>query len=450
MVVESGLVDDLRVPIKLRDEDLAGIIWPFVKEGLTSKAVFAEDIRVYRVFDYSTGEWRAPKTWAEAVSHGTKFFDFAYYLNKANKIELTDALELEPDDEAAALAELESRIHKWRSGSYNFATLEINTKQSEKAVNMLTFKALKPMLGWHHAHGKKALAATKKNLAAVALCLLLRAKYPNDREAGGEFPPFVRNLFKDLGTTDSVTSSLASFDIQLVPGKWIQNIDWNMASDVIKNRIMIGLPGYRHIQAICSYPIGKALTDQQLLAVNWVRMLRNMGYCWEIHPLTRGNDLMQTVGSFVGWLETLMTFAFTKDQLVTMVRNKVIHHMPIARSAAVVLPPVLANATLIIDGTSAKYPALTPTDVRLAIEENACPVMLAQTEQSVIIEAARRTVASRTDDIRAYATSKGINVDTCLNAQAKNEAQKSGVIIPGLNEPGPKDQAEEDLFAVQD
>jgi len=221
---------------------------------------------------YRNSDGRTPDNLAGLLMNGTKLFDALYYLHM-------------PDDQRP-----ESR-----------ASIEESIK------------------------GKPAIDLAKRNLLLLYIYIMLRGSYPNTdgRNINTDIPAFMMNI---LGMKDSPTDlskSLCSFRIEKVLIEWVKHVRLDQLAQPIRQRIALGLPGYRMMTPFKLYECRPDVSEAVRRAYDWISKIARAPPDWSIFSATRSPQLIVKFGSLNRALGNLILKCFTNEQIDEMISDKV-------------------------------------------------------------------------------------------------------------------------------
>lgn len=364
------LDDSAAESLRYNVEEVAYGIWKYCSPVFQLNRVEPGDLQVKL-----TGQNRAPTTVDEAVRSGTKFFDALLFLlakdNKEVKLlpqmavthkEVTDYVKFK---NSTALVALQAAFIKAnpgaKTGDAGFPT-EVPKKDRVENADV-TYTTI---------YGDANVAAAKESVAYVALYVMLRGNYPTSSTAnpGSDVPAFLINIMKFDKAPIHYAEKAASFVLKKIDPAWIKHIPWNEAGVEVKNRLALGLPGYRLFQPFQHFMPRKPISAEALCALNWVREFNRYPMDWGMFPLTRSHTVIQKLGSVNGLLAHLITEVFDQEQINEMLNTKYLSVPPQSnpRYAKFSNLPIYADLGL-KDPIVALGPAITGTAVPLTLDD---------------------------------------------------------------------------------
>lgn len=171
---------------------------------------------------------------------------------------------------------------------------------------------------------------SKRRLLWTALFLMMRGSYPQSegQTLGQDIPAFIVNIAGMNESPANVARGLASFNIQNVPAGWIRYIDWTGFAPEIRQRLALGLAGYRLLGPFKVYNVKPDAPDDVKAAFEWVRNVARAQPDYAILSATRSASLVSRLGSWNKALGNLILLAFTADQINEMVTVKILFSRP--------------------------------------------------------------------------------------------------------------------------
>jgi hypothetical protein len=258
--------------IDLDVKTLGNQILRLIKDVGQLQVVTVGDLHVF-----GKSETELPVDVAEAMKYGTKFFDAVYYFSLEDKVRPKISVGVDGSD-----------------------TL---------------------------AHD---LMLTKKRLLWTAIFLMIRGSYPEskDKIVGRDVPAF---LSKICGMTESpweCADGLASFPLGSINPNWIREITWSKFAAPIRQRLGLGLAGYRALAPFKIYECKPDASAEARAAFEWVRRVTQKPLDYAILSCTRDAAIIGRLGSWNQALGNLMLECFTEIQLQEMENAKIIFQIP--------------------------------------------------------------------------------------------------------------------------
>lgn len=175
------------------------------------------------------------------------------------------------------------------------------------------------------------IITTKKHLLWMAIFLMLRGSYPSDagQAVGTNIPAFLRNICGMNISPAELAASLASFELRNLNPNWIRQINWTDFAPEIRQRLGLGLAGYRMLSPFSCYPLRQGVSDEARAAANWVININNQPLDFAILSCTRSPAIVSRYKSWNKSLGNLLLECYTQAQLTEMVQNRIIFAMPV-------------------------------------------------------------------------------------------------------------------------
>jgi hypothetical protein len=177
----------------------------------------------------------------------------------------------------------------------------------------------------------ESMLVVKKRLLWTAIFLMLRGSYPESQgmRIGSDIPAFLVNICQMKESPADTANGLASFSLGAVNPRWIKKIDWSKFASPIRQRLALGLAGYRQLGPFKLYDCRSDADQSVIDAFNWVRSITSRKLDYSILSATRDPALISRLGSWNKALGNLMLVCFTDAQLQEMVTNKIIFSIPV-------------------------------------------------------------------------------------------------------------------------
>jgi len=171
----------------------------------------------------------------------------------------------------------------------------------------------------------------KRHLLWMALFLMLRGSYPSDADnnVGTNVPAFLRNICGMDISPRALADSLASFPLVNINPGWIKHIDWRGFAPEIRQRLGLGLAGYRQLGPFTCYPVKAGATEEVKAAVAWIVNVAQRPADYAMLSCTRSPAIVNRFKSLNKSLGNLILLSFTEDQITEMVNNKIIFARPV-------------------------------------------------------------------------------------------------------------------------
>lgn len=139
-------------------------------------------------------------------------------------------------------------------------------------------------------------------------------------------------MTKILGLTDApheVAARLCSFPIHHIRLDWVKSVSTRNFSPMIRQRFLLGLPGYRTINAIMMYTPSPTCSIEAKQAYDWLASKVFNKRHWSIFPPTRSNVVIQHFSPMGKVLGSLMLQLYDVPTLEKMVELRILAVMPV-------------------------------------------------------------------------------------------------------------------------
>lgn len=276
MSVPSGKIGNIGSnAVNLKIESISAIIQTMIADAAKLQVVSLGDLKVY-----SKVGGASPTDVADAIRSGTRFFDALYYfaLGQNQTVTLLAPEESRPKDE-------------------------------------------------------EAMTIAKDNLLRMYLYIMIRGSYPKSEGLviGTDVPAFLKSIVGMDISPLAVSQSLASFPIEKVPIGWVRLIKVGGMAQAIKQRLALGLPGYRMFGPFRFYPCRADATAEAKAAYDWVVEIVRKPLDWALFSPTRSPEIIAKLGSLNMSLSNLMLECFTDEQITEMMKPtvKIIFKKPV-------------------------------------------------------------------------------------------------------------------------
>jgi hypothetical protein len=176
-----------------------------------------------------------------------------------------------------------------------------------------------------------AKAAITKRLFWMALWVMIRGSYPTGAgvTAGASIPAFLINMCGMNEAPDITSAELASFNLRNMGTGWVRHIQWDLMAPAVRQRLGLGLAGYRMLGPFKSYQLRAGVPAEVTAAFNWVRDIATSPLDYSILSATRDPVLISRLGSWNKALGNLILLAFTPADIADMVTNRIIFATPV-------------------------------------------------------------------------------------------------------------------------
>jgi hypothetical protein len=160
--------------------------------------------------------------------------------------------------------------------------------------------------------------------------LITRARVPArvGADAAHPVPRFLSGVLSLTKPMAHYLDLVAGFDISKMDHKWIKEVNMTELGDEMRNRMGLGVAGYRMFGPFKSYVPKPGLPPNIMAAINVASTIARAPPDWNIHPITRNPNVLTNLGNLNQNLGNLMLEAFTADQLREMYDAKMIFQVP--------------------------------------------------------------------------------------------------------------------------
>jgi len=198
---------------------------------------------------------------------------------------------------------------------------------------------------------KPEVVKMKCRLLWTAVFLMLRGSYPSSEgnAIGSDVPAFLVNIAGMNESPSQVAAGLASFPLLKISTEWVRAIQWSVLAPSIRQRLALGLAGYRLLGPFKIYQCRADCPQDALDAFIWARNIATRPPDYKILSATRSAELIARLGSWNKALGNLMLIVFSAEQLQEMVQNKIIFQMPVRDPRADTWRTWSSGAELVLD-----------------------------------------------------------------------------------------------------
>lgn len=175
-----------------------------------------------------------------------------------------------------------------------------------------------------------AVMLTKKRLLWTAIFLMLRGSYPESTgtATGSDIPAFLVNICGMNESPCDCAAGLASFKLSSISPLWIREIQWSQFAAPIRQRLGLGLAGYRSLTPFKMYECRQEASDEAKEAFKWVRRITQAPADYAILSCTRSAALISKLGSWNAALGNLALECFSKEDLAEMENVRILYQIP--------------------------------------------------------------------------------------------------------------------------
>lgn len=186
--------------------------------------------------------------------------------------------------------------------------------------------------------GERTGAFISRRLFVFAMYLLIRGNIPTSdvNNQNNVVPSFFRNIYGVDYSPNQLIRSLANFDVRELDHSWIKHVNWNHLNIVARNRLGLGVAGYRSFAPFKNMQMAQTVQHNVNISVQARANAYNMAnaiavrqYDWNIHPITRDPNLINRLGNLNKNLGNLMLACFDDNQLNDMLNINMIFAIPV-------------------------------------------------------------------------------------------------------------------------
>jgi hypothetical protein len=147
-------------------------------------------------------------------------------------------------------------------------------------------------------------------------------------------PAIISKTFEiDRTRFNYIISLLSTFSLHAIDHKWVRFVDISNLGNEVRNRICLGMAGYRYIKAIALNPPKKNLNIPKRYLFNIIFSLYSHGLRWELHPIFKSESSNASI-SMNKNLINFMLDIYSSDELVDMKAARMIPNINLSRSKA--------------------------------------------------------------------------------------------------------------------
>lgn len=208
-----------------------------------------------------------------------------------------------------------------------------NTKMTKKPV---ASRLISPV--YHDlATNKSDLRLASKFMAAAYLWILFRANWPSgdSKTLGPGVPTFIANILSTKPVTgespfsgNEISANLASFELEDLDPSWVASIPLEGLGPETKNRIAVGIAGYRYIKIFGAIRPDNEVPAALVGAHKLMFRLARQPESWDIHPSTRAAEVSSFVKSINKGASNMMLLLYKQETLRSWAKGKMIPVMP--------------------------------------------------------------------------------------------------------------------------
>lgn len=160
----------------------------------------------------------------------------------------------------------------------------------------------------------------------VYMFIMIRGRAPlaTDSVSVGSAPGFLTSVMKLQDRPDMYATRIASFDINKLDYAWIKCVHIPALQPKVRNRLALGIAGYRAIAAVKMVRKKDGLSQAQQDAVSHVVRFFDRGIVWDCVAVTRSELFIQRFGNFNGCLYNLLHEICADGEVERLKKNKII------------------------------------------------------------------------------------------------------------------------------
>jgi hypothetical protein len=168
---------------------------------------------------------------------------------------------------------------------------------------------------------------------AVFYCyfmLIVQARYPVSRNETNKpaIPNFLRTIMGMDEEQHVYVERICSFEPQKFDPEWARYVNFSGFGREVLSRFGLGVAGYRYFGPFALYPPKPDLPENLRTAFEFAKTVASAPASWDVHPLTRGPNVLTNRGNLNKNLNNLILECFTEEQIAEMVAAKVIYGPP--------------------------------------------------------------------------------------------------------------------------
>lgn len=166
---------------------------------------------------------------------------------------------------------------------------------------------------------------------------------PSDSDSavvGTSVPAILRNILSLDKTPKDYMDRCSTFNLNKVDSAWVKSIDITGLGVEVKNRLGLGVAGYRMFGPFKFLPKPPICDDNHADSQPWavqtyevVMSFINAGASWDVHPATRDPQMLARYGPLNANLGNFMIDIFPRASLTAMKDARVIYEVPVRNPA---------------------------------------------------------------------------------------------------------------------
>lgn len=164
----------------------------------------------------------------------------------------------------------------------------------------------------------------------IYMWVMIRGSHPplEQPEGGWKVPNLLSNIMGFRESPDVYVRRVASFDLGKINTAWVKYVPINELEQIGRNRLALGLAGYREAGALACLPFRDDAPAEAVQAANVVKRFLSRGLVWDCVSATRTEEFISTVKSFNKNCENLLVLCVSQQDLQAAVNRKMIFAMP--------------------------------------------------------------------------------------------------------------------------
>lgn len=167
------------------------------------------------------------------------------------------------------------------------------------------------------------IAKGLRTMVLLVCYILLRGEYPNE---SSNVPSLLIGFGVNPATFPKECASICSIALSRIPVGWVRRVDLLQLPLKLRNRLALGMPGYRLINVLRSTDPDSP-EDIYHIFIKWVRD-NFVGLHWDVVTFTRSDSFLKNYPNFSKNLLSFMKGAYSDETLEKLVKLKFIHQKP--------------------------------------------------------------------------------------------------------------------------
>jgi hypothetical protein len=164
----------------------------------------------------------------------------------------------------------------------------------------------------------------------MAMYLIVRGAYPTSatKQQGQDVPHIIAVTMGMTCSPRALMKHLASFDLRKVDPSWVKYVDWSVLPRKLKNRLKMGIAGYRMPQAIKCLSAPASQSEDAQRNYRWIVDLLARDPLWPVDPPTRNESGVNYFRDFNYECTAFIWAWYSPAQINVMVRERVLYAVP--------------------------------------------------------------------------------------------------------------------------